>query len=265
MKEGRDGLAAAQAAFAGAMHAFDGPWSAGLLSRVVPGGELDAASALNVYRSSFVARLTEQLGETFATVWRVLGDDGFLEACENYIAVHPSSSYNLSDYGRGFPAWIASHPLAARMPFLEELGEFELAFHDLFHAPAPEGGDAAGAARLAASGNLSGVTLALTPARKLVALRHAVHDLFARRRDEGPLDVDVERPQWMMLYRRGAEVMALEVGEGTFAALEALAGGATVEEALDAAVARDSAFGQADAARLFEILVASGVVTRWGD
>lgn len=252
-----------QESLAGALRCVESEWSEELLARVVPGGLLDAAAALSVYRGCYIARLTEQLGEAFGAVWRVLGDADFFAACEIYIADHPSTSYNLSDYGRDFPAFLSSSPLAEGLPFLTELASFELEFHDLFHAAVPPGGDSSQAAELAARGDLSGARLEFSPALRLLALGHAVHDLFAHRVDAGPLSIDVARPQWMMLYRHGTEVMALEVGAGTFAALRALVAGETVDEALDRALGCEAGFDEKDAQRLFEILVASGVVTRW--
>ena len=45
-----------------------------------PAGRLKtAASALEVYRRAYVARLTEALGDTYEAVWSVLGDDVFFD------------------------------------------------------------------------------------------------------------------------------------------------------------------------------------------
>lgn len=256
-------LADEQALFARELRDFDGRWPDDLLERVVPGGTLDAAGALDVYRRGYLARLTEQLGETYATVWRVLGDDDFFAACEAYIAGHASASYNLSDYGRGFAEFLAASPLARELPFLAELASFELAFHDLFHAEAHEAADVSGAAALAARGDLTGARLRLGAALRLMDLGSAAWDLFRHRDDELPPDLDVQRPQRMMLFKQAGEVRALELDPGTFAAIDALVRGRTVDEALEEAVANDAAFGEEQAAQLFAILVSCGVVTDW--
>jgi hypothetical protein len=256
-------LAELQAGFAQALRSFDGRWPSSLLGLVVPGGTLDAAGALAVYRRGYVARLPDQLGETYAAVGRVLGDDDFFAACDAFVAGHDSVSYNLSDYGRDLPAFLETSPVATGLAFLSELAAFELAFHDLFHGPDHEAADVSEAAALAASGDLSGVRLRFGEAVRLMALRHATYDLFVRRHDEDAPDVDVHRPQWMMLFRQRGEVRALEVGAGTFAALDALARGRNVEEALEEAAGRDPAFGEADASALFGLLVSCGVVVDW--
>jgi hypothetical protein len=232
----------------------DAPGDA-VLGAIVPGGTLDAAGALDVYRRGYLARLTEQLGETYPSVWRVVGDDDFFELCRTYVAMHSSTSYNLSDYGREFPDFLAAAP---ELPdFLAELARFELTVHDLFHAHAHAPVDLAA---FAALGDLAGVRLRFGSAVRLLCCEHAVYDVYRHRNDEEPPDLDLERPQRVLLYREGSDVLVREVDAGAFAALEVLAGGGSVEEAIDSAVACDPGFGPAEVAVLFEVVARCGLV-----
>ena len=79
-----------------------------LVAAVTGGGKLSAAEAVDVYRGGYPARLTDALGETYETCWRVLGDEGFFAAAQTYISRHPSRSHNLSDYGEAFPEFLES-------------------------------------------------------------------------------------------------------------------------------------------------------------
>ena len=224
---------------------------------VIPGGTLDAAGALAVYRSGYVARLTEQLGETWPSVWRVLGDDDFFVLCEAYIDAHPSTSYNLSDYGRDFPAFLETVPQAVQVPLLAELARFELLVHDLFHAPAHASVDSA---TLASIGDLSGVKLRLGSTVRLLACERAVYDVFRHRNDTEPPDLEFERPQRVLMFKQDGEVLAREVDSPTFAALEALGEGLPVEEALSRALEQDADYGATEVARLFELIARCGLV-----
>lgn len=229
----------------------------GVLEGIVPGGTLDAAGALAVYRSGYLARLTEQLGETWSSVWRLLGDDDFFALCESFVATHPSTSYNLSDYGRDFPAFLETAPQTADFPMLPELARFELAFHDLFHAAAHTSIDAA---TLASIGDLTGVKLELGSAVRLLECGRAVYDVFRHRNDEEPPDLDFERPQCVLMFKQDGEVLAREVDAGTFAALAALRDGLAVEDALAQAVERDGDYGPSEVTRLFELIARCGLV-----
>jgi hypothetical protein len=234
-------------------------WSELLLSEIRPGGTLDAAGALDVYRGGYFARLTEQLGETYGTVWRVLGDAGFFAVSERYIAATPSSSYNLSDYGRAFPAWLEGQPEACEHAFLAELARFEWTFHEAFHAPRH---DPVSAADLAALDDLSGVALELGPSVRIVATERAVYELFRRRNDESAPDIDIERPQWALIFRQDGDMMAREIDTGSARVLGALARGQAVDEAIEAAAEADPSFGADDVARVFEMLARCGLVAR---
>ncbi len=247
-------LASAQRSLAAVLSAPGEDLPATLLGAIVPGGKLDAAGALEVYRRGYVARLTEQLGETYASVWRVVGDDDFFALCREYIAGHASSSYNLSDYGRELAEFLERTP---GLPvFLPELARFELAVHDLFHAHAHV---PVAAQTLAALGDLSGVRFRFGLAVRLVACERAVYDVYRHRNDAAPPDIDFERPQFVLLFRQEGEVLAREIDAASFAALESLAAGRPVEDAIDSAVARDADFGPQQVAKLFETIALCGL------
>jgi len=259
-------LSRRQAVFARAVSSPDGAegvWPDELVAGVVPGGTLDAAGALAVYRNGYFARLTEQLGETYRTIWRALGDETFFSLCAAYIRTHPSTSYNLSDYGREFADFLATTTEATEAGFLPELARFELVFHDLFHAPAHEPLDAAG---LAAIGDLAGVRLHFGCAVRLMACDHAVRDLFGHRHDPDdaePPQLDIDRPQWIVMCKRGVRVVIEEVGRTAFVTLEALARGSSIDEALGEASTLDPEFSASDVSRLFETIARCGLVTGW--
>ena len=236
-------------------------WPGSLLHSVIPGGSLDCAGALAVYRNGYLARLSEQLGETYASVWRVLGDEDFFALCHRYIAGHASSSYNLSDYGHQFAAFLEHEPETVQVPFLPELARFELIVHELFHHPTHV---AVETAQLASLGDLEGATMTLGSAVRLVACRYAVYDVFRHRDQAEPPDIVVERPQSVLLFKQDGEVLAREIDSASFAALEALASGLVVEEAVARAVECDAGYGAAEIARLFELIARCGLVAGIG-
>lgn len=252
-------LADTQTALADALTSSAMPWSDAVLGAVVPGGSLDHAGALEVYRTGYVARLTEQLGETYATVWRVLGDDGFFALCARYIAGHASTSYNLSDYGRGFAAFLEGSDEAADAPFLVELAGLELAFHDVFHAAAHTPVDTAA---LASLGCLDGVRFVFGSSVRVLSFERAVHTLFRHRNDEAMPDVDIDVAEHVVLYKDGEEVLARTLDAASQCALAALARGAAIDEALERAAAFEPSFGPVEASRLFELIARCRLVER---
>lgn len=253
-----DRLAGLQARFAAAITSTHLPFDTALAGDIVPGGSLTVDGAFEVYRGGYLARLTEQLGETFATVWRVLGDADFFGLCERYIAAHRSDSYNLSDYGRDFPTFLGGEDDLREFSFLPDLARLELAFHDLFHAPQHRSLEAA---ELAATPDLASSRLRFGAAVRLLGFDSRVYGLFQHRNDESVPDLaGIDTPEHVLLFKQAGEVRARVVDAAAALALGAMATGATVEEALERVTASYPDFGTQRVGELFTILSLCGLV-----
>ena len=254
-----DTLAGLQARFTAAITSTHLPFDPALAGDIVPGGSLTVDGAFDVYRGGYLARLTEQLGETFATVWRVLGDQDFFALCERYIAAHRSDSYNLSDYGRDFPTFLECGENLREFSFLPDLARLELAFHDLFHAPQHTSLEAA---ELAATPDLASSRLRFGDAVRMLGFDSRVYRLFQHRSDETPPDLSgIDTPEHVLLFKQGDEVRARVVDAATARGLEAMAAGATVEQALEQVTASHPDFGVQRVGELFTIVGLCGLVT----
>jgi hypothetical protein len=253
-----DALADLQARFAAAITSTRLPLDPDLAGDIVPGGSLTVEGAFEVYRGGYLARLTEQLGETYATVWRVLGDIGFFELCERYIDAHRSDSYNLSDYGRDFPAFLEREEGLRDFSFLPDLARLELAFHDLFHAPQHA---ALEAAELAATQDLASSRLRFGEAVRLLAFDSRVYRLFQHRSDERAPDLSgIDTPEHVLLFKQGGEVRARVVDAATACVLEELAAGTPVGDALERITAAHPDFGPQRVGEVFTIVGLCGLV-----
>ena len=226
------------------------------VAAVTGGGELTAAEAVEVYRRGYPARLTEALGETYETCWRVLGDEAFFAAARAYIARAPSRTHNLSDYGADFPEFLESLPVAADAPYLGDLARYAWTFKELFHAKSHVGLDPV---VLAAKVRPDAV-LRFGSAARLLALRHRVYGIFRRDNDD---DAPIEEAAWkgwerLILYKKeGNPIFVRELTSPEHAALTALAAGRPLADALDSADGLDASGAQ----ELFEFVAASGIVT----
>jgi len=94
---------------------------------------LSAELALEVYQKDYKARMTAALGETYPSVWGILGDLEFFELCSQYIFSHPSHSYSLQHYGDKFSEFLWPSLWAKEFPFIHLLAQLDWAFHEIFH------------------------------------------------------------------------------------------------------------------------------------
>lgn len=232
-----------------------GEVNAAFASSVAGGGKLTPAEAVEVYRSGYPARLSEALGETFEACWRMLGDEAFLEACRVYARSVPSTSHNLSDYGKSFPDFLLSR-FNGEAPFIGDLGRLEWSFKEIFHA-APHAGLTASDLSVAVKENS---VLIFGSALNLLSFSHSVHGLWKRdRRDASPLKrSDYEGRQQVLLYKSGgAPVFSRTLAAPEASALRSLLRGLPLSDALAAAKGLD----ERSARNLFSFLSEAGIVT----
>jgi hypothetical protein len=243
-------LEALQRRFVAAVTEGDGALAAG----VSGGGRLSSEGAVAVYRRAYPARLTEALGETYERVWRVLGDDDFLATCAAFVPTERSTSHNLSDYGRTFPAFLESRAELSHAPFVGDLARLEWTFKELFHAAPNDGLPAAELARAAGPG----ARLVFGPATALLTLRHRVHAVWTRDlEDDAALDPESWRGREdLFMYKKDGRVFTRALTPPETAALTALRAG----RALDAALAGAEGLDEQAVSALFRDLAEAGVV-----
>lgn len=203
---------------------------ASLAAGVSGGGRLTPEGAVEVYRRAYPARMTEALGETYERVWRVLGDDDFFSTCAAFVPTEPSTSGDLSDYGRSFPEFIESRPDLSHAPFLGDLARLEWTFKELFHAKDNEGLPPAELARTAAPGSM----LVFGAATAQLSLRHKVHAVWIRDLED---DSELEPGSWrgredLFLYKKDGRVFTRPLTPPEAAALAALRAGRPLDDAL---------------------------------
>ncbi|TGK12863.1 DUF2063 domain-containing protein [Leptospira fletcheri] len=203
-------------------------WTIELDPEILPAGTLDSFSALNVYSLGYGARLTEALGETYETVWRVLGDETFFEACQEFIKRNDSKSYNLSDYGKEFPSFLgASFP---EIPFVRELAEFERIIAFLFHLPPVFAVDLTEKIAGKSPGDLRFVF-----SESCIFLRNefSVRELWKNRNLEFQDLSNVKEEERLLLGKKGEEFRIESLNESEWALGTKLKEGKTLLEALN--------------------------------
>lgn len=232
-----------------------------LLRAVTPGGALAVPGSMEVYRRAYRVRLTEALGETFEAVWWVLGDEGFFDLATRFIRYHPSQSYNLSDYGEDLPQFLEASPESDEFPFLAELARFEWVFKKVFHARQHPS-----ITREAIEGlvHVADARLEFGESVQLFESRHAVHDLWNQRGipHEQQREVELNRPQHLLLYKKEKQVRATELDRPQFEVLRQVKVGLTLTEAMGRALDQSEDLPAEVISTLFQLLFHIGVISK---
>lgn len=215
---------------------------------------LTAQQRIAIYANAYYARLLECLGECFPVLKRTVGDEVFNEFAFGYLQRYPSRSYTLNRLGDHFAQHLnetrPDDPGATWPDLLIDLANLEWAITQVFDGPGTEN------EKLLTARQLQAITpddwprarLTLTPCVRLLRFAYPVNAYYTavRAANDGE---DVPPPeaqhQWVVLTRRDYVVRRHELSRPAFELLEALASGATIQDAIErCAAASDMADDQ---------------------
>jgi len=231
-----------------------------LMNGIIPGGSLASDAALEVYRTGHIVRLTEALGETFEAVWWVAGDDDYFRLAKEFLLTHSSTSYNLSDFGKSFPAFLDTRQPFSDLPFLADLARFEWVFKEVFHLPPHTSLSLDHFTQYPLSENLR---LTFGPSVRLFHSPHSIYDIWKLRGTiQESLPENMWRnPQWLLCYKHQQQVYIKDVSEPEYVLLDHLCSGASIEESLDRTLQDCSDLTATTVSDLFALIKHTGIVT----
>lgn len=206
-----------------------------------------------VYRNNVAVSLTEAIETGFPAIASLLGADNMQRVAGAFIRQEQPRTPILSQYGAGFPAFLAAQDQLSHLPYLADVARLELALRAAYHAAdadplAPE--------RLAAlpPERLMAARLTIAPAVRALASPWPILDIWRRNAVPGAPKPGTG-PQEVLVTRPGFDPEALALPPGGAAFVTALQAGATVAAALEAAPEG------VDLATIFTALLQGGAIT----
>jgi hypothetical protein len=201
----------------------------------------DAARRLTIHKTTIDIGLRQILSNVFPALRRVVGLPTFTLLASEFIAAAPPRHPVLSVYGRGFPAFVAMQPIAASLPYLQDLARVEWARQEAYLAADAPILDAARLDRANADA-LSALRLRLHPATRVISSPFPVHRIWRLNQpdvDENDIPaVDMAAAEHVIVTRPGHEVVTRAVTAADATLVRAVAGGANLGSAVEAAFAR---------------------------
>jgi putative DNA-binding protein len=226
---------------------------------VRPSARLTAAERVGIYHGMYLGRMVEALECDYPALQRLLGGKGFAGLVRDYVQAHPSRSYTLNRLGDFLPEFVAAAPRLPDRGFCHDLARLERAMSQVFDeedtpALTPE------AIAAVPADAWEGARLHPIAAFRLLAVRHPVNAYLDWTNGEGPAVPHRRRRQGgVAVYRRTYGIYRLDLSLPAHALLEALAGGATIGEAVGGVLAQRGKVAAADLFQWFRAWMAGGI------
>jgi hypothetical protein len=139
----------------------------GLAQLVVGDDRMSPDERVEIYANGYFYRLLEVLKEDYPATLVVVGDANFHNLATGYLIDYPPREPSIHFAGANFAAYLATHPLCERWPFLGDLARLERATLESFHAADAQALDAA-AMRTLSPAEWPALTIRLHPATRLI-------------------------------------------------------------------------------------------------
>ena len=203
---------------------------------------LTAAERLAIYANAYYARLLECLAAYYPVLQGALGEEVFESFAFEYLQRHPSKSYTLDRLGENFSRFLDEtrpDPEEGGWPdFLIDLATLEWNIHQVFDGPGVEFQPLLTAETLRSfpAERFAEARLVPVPCLRLLAFRYPVNAYYTAARADEEVPMPDPAPELVALSRREFVVRRYPLNPPQYALLEKILAGATVGEAITAAV-----------------------------
>jgi hypothetical protein len=217
-----------------------------------------AGKRYDVYRNNVTVSLIDALAAIYPAVQRITGSDFFRAMARFHVRETPPTSPLLFEYGRAFPAFIATYAHGQSLPWLSDVARIERAWLDAYHAadaaPLAPGGLAA-----VAPERLADLVFIAHPATRIVRSQFSTVTIFAANRGTDPVGrIDASTAEDALITRPDAEVVVRRLPPGGAKFASWLMSGRSLGEAVAAALDRSPSF---DVAANIAGLIEAGAFT----
>jgi hypothetical protein len=239
------GLREVQRRFGAALSAADGEDDA---LPLLAGDQARNRALLSIYRATSIANATAALRLAYPVCRRITGDAFFDALARRYRSAEPSRDGDLNRYGEHFATFLDDFEPVRELPYLPDVARLEWSVHRATTAAdaRPSGSELFAGLTPEA---LADLRLHITPGVALHASRWPVADIWLQHQPEtgDTLNINLDLPQYAVVWREGYRVRVCALGPATHALWRALVDGATLGEAWAAASATDPHFDLAAA------------------
>jgi hypothetical protein len=214
--------------------------------------DVDVPERLDIYRNNLREGFIKALAITFPVIEQLVGTEYFRRLALDFLAAYPSRAGNLQHIGAPFARFLRERFAVTEYAYFEDIAALEWAHERVLIAADAQPITAAGLAGVNPL-DYEDLRFDLHPATALVRSSFPIIRIWRANQPgatEEPIDLAAGGDNVLVL-RAGEWIEFHRLPAGDFAALEALAAGASLGTALEAAQAADASFDLGAALRRF--------------
>ena len=211
---------------------------------LIAGDKEGARQRFAIYRTNIAANATGALAAIYPIVQKLVGAEFFAGLAHAYCGAHPSASGDLNEHGLQLADFVRTFAPAQSLPYLADVARLEWLVHKAHYAAdcAPLN---VAALTVLNQEDYARLAVMLHPAVAVLSSAYPLFRLWEVHQDDyrGELAVDVESGgEHIVVYRPQFRATVARVAAGEAAFLAAVASGAPLGSALDAALNSDREF-----------------------
>jgi hypothetical protein len=183
---------------------------------------------VEIYANGYFYRILDVLKEDYPATLTVVGADNFHNLATGYLIDYPPTEPSIYFAGRNLAAYLATHPLRERFPYLADLARLERSTLESFHATDAKSLDA-DAMRAIPPAEWPALRMRAHPAMRLVESAWRVDRVLRAVEDDVTWHPPDREPVTIVVWRREARVAyrAAETAEREALRLASVDGGTT--------------------------------------
>jgi hypothetical protein len=197
-----------------------------------------------VYRGNVFGNWAQALESAHPIVRKIVGEEFFRGLAREYARQYPSASGDLNEYGAQLAEFVTDFPHTQDLPYLPDVARMEWLAHRAYYAANPTPFDLT----RVSNSNPQSLRPHLAPACALLASEWPLARIWTVHQDDYPGEIDVDLdtgPDWILVHRPKWRAQVRSLAPADYRFLDMAGQGKTLGEALEAALAEDSAFAPA--------------------
>ena len=171
------------------------------IAKQVKFNQLQNVQRLQVYQNNFKLSLTSNLSAIYPVIEKLVGENFFNYACNEFIKIHPSTHGNLHEYGNEFSIFLSEFEAAKSLSYLPDMARFEWAYHEVFHEASAEQLNLQTLHGIDEE-QYSLIEFVLHPASRIIASKFPLMQIWQSNQSENPEPIQLEENEYYFLVAR---------------------------------------------------------------